>query len=543
MLGNGDGSFQSPLNYVQSGTVLTSFVVADFNGDHVPDLAFAGPTSDTLAIMLGNGDGTFKSPTYYFDNESPGPLLAADFNHDGKMDIAFSSASGTGLLFGNGDGTFQLAVFPSNLSSFVALFTADLNNDGRPDLVGQAQVALGNGDGTFSVLPAILPSGDAFFLVIAIGDLDGDGNLDLLGTGGYDHPEVTDILLGNGDGTFGSPVALRGGAVLPNSSVFIANMNGDQRPDIVSPWTNDGGLCAGNCNGIPPGMAVLINATPPGFKLAAGILSPASITAGSSATSTVTVIPTFGFSSAVTFSCAGLPSGATCAFNPPSIANSSGRSSLTITTSASLLAGTYPIQITGTAGSITSGSPLSLSVQAAPDFSFAPASGSPTSQTIAAGQTANFSLALTPSGTFSSSVVFTCAITPAVTPAPTCNVPSSVQLSGTATQSVSLSVGTTSAASSGIASRLELPLAGMPWMWMWTFISFGATWLCLRNRKRLGSLARPFAILCVFSFTACGGGGSSSHNVPGTPSGTYTVTVTAASGNLSHNTVLQVIVQ
>lgn len=79
--------------------------------------------------------------------------MAADFNADGNLDIAAGATTQTietALLFGKGDGTFQATIFPSNLSGFGALFTASLTNDGHADLVSNNQVALGNGNGTFT---------------------------------------------------------------------------------------------------------------------------------------------------------------------------------------------------------------------------------------------------------------------------------------------------------------------------------------------------------------------------------------------------------
>ena len=64
-------------------------------------------------MLLGNGDGTFAAPVYYFDGGAA-TLLTADFNGDGKQDIAAgtgpAASEETGFLFGNGDGTFQAAV-------------------------------------------------------------------------------------------------------------------------------------------------------------------------------------------------------------------------------------------------------------------------------------------------------------------------------------------------------------------------------------------------------------------------------------------------
>jgi hypothetical protein len=224
LLGVGDGSFQSPIYYPQSvvtGVQGYSIVVADFNNDHKPDIAVvpSGSSVDgNLALLLGNGDGTFASPAYYYD-AGFSPLLVADFNTDGKLDIAAGgnnpsppNNAETAILYGNGDGTFQSAVFPTTLNNFAAQFTADFNNDGKPDLISSGQnsagtfgaVALGNGDGAFTVLTSLF--GTIALSLNAVADLNGDGKPDLVvsGQSGLSVPSLTGLQLGNGNGTFGS---------------------------------------------------------------------------------------------------------------------------------------------------------------------------------------------------------------------------------------------------------------------------------------------------------------------------------------------------
>jgi hypothetical protein len=59
--------------------------------------------------------------------------------------------------------------------------------------------------------------------------------------------------------------------------------------------------------------------------------------------------------------------------------------------------------------------------------------------------------------------------------------------------------------------------------------------------QRRPVLGIPMIAVLLFGMTACGGGGSSSSTTtPGTPAGTYTATITAKSGSLSHNTALTV---
>ena len=535
LLGNGDGSFQAPVPYsesaVGSGT-SPSLVVADLNNDGKPDFAVTAG-NNSLALLLGNGDGTFGAPSYIYDAGAQA-LVLGDFNGDGNVDIAGGAANTgseqTAILLGNGNGTFQTAVLPPSLNGFQAQFTADLNNDGRADLVSYSgQAALGNGDDTFTVLPS---PGD--YVTSAVADMNGDGKPDELVTiyeSGSVYPQGTGILLGNGDGTFGPVVNIPSlpisGGGFTSTIALIADMNADGRPDIIF---------------VPSGIAVMLNTTSPGFGVLASALSPAPVTAGNSAASNVTVAPAFGFNGTVTLSCTGLPSGATCAFNPPSIAKSSGTSALTVTTSASVAAGTYPVQVQGTSGSIVNSMPVSLVVAAPPGFSLAAASGSSTSQTVSAGQSATFSLSMAPTGGFTGTVNFTCAITPAVTPAPTCSVPSSSQITGSGTQTVAVTVGTTAPVTTGALPPVSFPTGPMPLIWTLTLLASG--WLLTRSRKRLPVLTAPVMVLALAFSLGCGGSGSSSsHTTPGTPAGTYTATITGTSGSVSQNMALTVVVQ
>jgi hypothetical protein len=208
----------------------------------------------------------------------------------------------------------------------VVVFSADLNNDGHADLVSQIQVALGKGDGTFAVLPAL------GYVVDGIGDFNGDGKADLFVTyyGSGSHPIQTGVLLGNGDGTFGSLINVPQNGILPSGGLFtnIADINGDGRPDIIFPW-----------QGAVNGMAVLLNNTAPGFgpdfSLSAG--STSTVTPGQTATYTISVSPTGGFNQSVKFTCTGAPSLTTCAVSPNPLSlngTSSVNVTVTVTTTA-----------------------------------------------------------------------------------------------------------------------------------------------------------------------------------------------------------------
>jgi hypothetical protein len=197
LLGNGDGTFRTQVDY--PATAPGPIITGDFNGDGNTDLAFIstglvdGNSFQQVGIMLGNGDGTFHTEVNYPTGPNPISIAVGDFNGDGKLDIAIGGldASETfsqiSVLLGNGDGTFQPYVnYPT--PGAVALAVADFNGDGIPDLVTgvdlarNAAVLLGNGDGTFQS-PLIYTVGTTIETAgaVAVGDFNGDGVPDLVG--------------------------------------------------------------------------------------------------------------------------------------------------------------------------------------------------------------------------------------------------------------------------------------------------------------------------------------------------------------------------
>ncbi|HKS75404.1 MAG TPA: galactose oxidase-like domain-containing protein [Terriglobales bacterium] len=148
-----------------------------------------------------------------------------------------------------------------------------------------------------------------------------------------------------------------------------------------------------------------------------------------STTYTVTVTPSNGFNGNVTFSVSGLPSGASAVFNPTSVTGS-GSSTMTVTTSSSTPTGTYPLTITATSGALMHTAQVTLNVA---DFTL---SVSPSSQTVKRGSQTTYTVTISPSGPFSSTVKFSGVGLPKNTTA-TFN-PTSVVGSGTSTLKVSV---------------------------------------------------------------------------------------------------------
>jgi hypothetical protein len=221
-----------------------SIAVADFNRDGKLDIAEVGVLgSQRVAVYLGNGDGTFQSATGYAVGQYPNSIAVADFNQDGKWDlvVANSGSNTVSILLGNGDGTFQPAMSFATPPDPFFVGVGDFNNDGKPDLItvnisnnsGRCNcvaVLLGNGDGTFRI-PAIITPMTLAPEAVGIGHFSGGKNLDLAVTREFSTTSEIQILLGNGDGTF------RPGQTYPVGpspiSVAVADFNGDHKLDLA----------------------------------------------------------------------------------------------------------------------------------------------------------------------------------------------------------------------------------------------------------------------------------------------------------------------
>jgi hypothetical protein len=243
LLGNGDGTFQSPVTYSSGGYIGAAVAIADLRGDGKLDVVVTnrcqsncseGSGPGGVSVLLGNGDGTFQpAVSYSSGGYNAGSLAIADLNKDGKPDLIISQCFDdnctnpeVSILLGNGDGTFQLPVnYSMNGGSAII---GDVNDDGIPDIVVDgypAQVLLGNGNGTFQQPVNTPVSGWS----IALGDVNVDGKMDLVTTS-YTGVSVS---LGNGDGTFQTPVNYAFPKYWEPDSVAIGDVNGDGKPDLV----------------------------------------------------------------------------------------------------------------------------------------------------------------------------------------------------------------------------------------------------------------------------------------------------------------------
>ncbi|MBV8200993.1 MAG: VCBS repeat-containing protein [Acidobacteria bacterium] len=205
-LNQGDGSWKRKDEGTGHDQIFgDSVTVGDFNGDGLPDFAVGtGVMGRRDLVYLGRADGGWDKveidvrPLAYVRS-----VLAADFDHDGRSDLAVGYIS------------FEGAVWRSGIDIFYS----------RPG-------------GKWERRTLAAKEGREGFSALAAGDLDGDGNLDLVALTGEG---ATWIFLGDGKGFFTHEMA-----EIPNygpgcngSRVRLADLDGDGKDEIVASWAGE----------------------------------------------------------------------------------------------------------------------------------------------------------------------------------------------------------------------------------------------------------------------------------------------------------------
>lgn len=315
LLSNGDGTFQTARRTAAaSGPLSISIAAGDFNADGKPDLAVAVQALLTTAIghvsvLLGKGDGSFQSAVNYPVGYTPYSVTVGDFNEDDKPDLAVANQgsydpgsgsiinSSVSVLMGKGDGAFQNAVNLGQGPAANFVTVGDFNGDGKDDLAGVeygsfdfgsnisvVSVRLGNGDGSFQT--AVYYAAGTLPSSIAVGDFNRDGKSDLAvaNTGAYDQSSGVfidsgvSVLLGIGDGAFQTAVPYGKGTAV--NSITVGDFNGDGKADLAV--GNTGHLNESKTFFINSGVSALLGDGDGAFQTAvnyAAGLNPTSVAA------------------------------------------------------------------------------------------------------------------------------------------------------------------------------------------------------------------------------------------------------------------------
>jgi len=248
---------------------------SDYNDDGRPDLAIVNEVSVDFRVFLNNGtnyDSTFTIfpiPSGNF----PSPNDAADFNHDGKIDIVIGNAGNSVLssFMGNGNGTFQTGTAYTSGNLVRGVSIVDFDGDGHDDVItanrGGNNISLFKNSGTGTFLPGVnintVGNGETG---VMIADANNDGIADAF-IGCYSSNEIV-LLLGDGNGgfTFSSRKTLNG----PPWAIAVGDINRDGNVDVAAALSSNNriGVLFGDGAG---GLGTTVNYSSGSFPLAIDI--------------------------------------------------------------------------------------------------------------------------------------------------------------------------------------------------------------------------------------------------------------------------------
>jgi glycine rich protein/VCBS repeat protein len=261
---NGDGTYGTGVTYPTISNIPTSITAVDTGNNGKVDLAVTSEAGNSVIIFTNNGIGDSTSfdtgVEYSVGASTPFSVISADFNNDGYSDLAtanYASPYTISILTNNGNGTYATGItYPTIGNTPRSVTSADFNNDGKIDLAtanygtNNITVFTNAGDGTYGTGVTYPTIGTSPYSITSA-DFDNDGNPDLV-TANYITNNIT-VFTNTGDGTYGTGITYPIIGTSPNA-VISSDFDNDGNPDLVT--AN---------NGSPNSITVFINTTTDAF--------------------------------------------------------------------------------------------------------------------------------------------------------------------------------------------------------------------------------------------------------------------------------------
>jgi hypothetical protein len=260
LLGYGNGTFTNQITYpTGSGSHPYSVVIGDFNKDNQLDIAVAQFGTNSIGVFLGDGNGSFASPiSITLGSSRPLSMVTGDFNNDNQLDIVVANygTSNIAILLGYNDGSFRIkSVYEMGYDSIpTSLAVADFNSDNQLDIAvvnyGTSTLAilLADGNGTF-VMHQYSTGNGSYPCSVAVGDFNRDNRIDIaIANYGTDN---VGIFLGYGNGSFTNTIIQSTGSDSRPQFIAVGNFNNDSKLDIIvaNLGSNNVLVLKGNGNG------------------------------------------------------------------------------------------------------------------------------------------------------------------------------------------------------------------------------------------------------------------------------------------------------
>ncbi|CAF1511910.1 unnamed protein product [Adineta steineri] len=217
--------------------------VVDVNDDDKPDIITAGNGKNNVQVLLNKGSGQFHLITLRPKESKiyPSGVAVADVNNDKKPDIIVTnqnmSTIGIFLNLGHGEFSSQQPYQIPDGFGVMCPQVVDVNGDTHPDIIvansGGASVGIffNSGNGTFISWTTFSTGIDSQPNSVFVADVNGDNKPDLI-VGNLKTSNVG-VLLNAGNGKFLNQTIYSTGNDSEPRSVLVADINCDNLPDII----------------------------------------------------------------------------------------------------------------------------------------------------------------------------------------------------------------------------------------------------------------------------------------------------------------------